>query len=171
MALGSTKKIDDIANDKLTGASSGDADQILRSFDDRFAAITKRSLELIAHPRFFDATDAFYFHIARSAAEIEKAFGGITVRLWDDPFEWTLPEHLSTAAAIADYIRTADETRRRGMEFIQNDAQLFQLIPAPSELKPIFDVLLDAILRSEFEFGAAVALAVSGRLAPSSSEI
>ncbi len=161
MASGSTKKTDDIANDRLAKPSSGD--QILKSFDDRFAAITKRSLALLEHPRVSNAADAFYFHIARSAAEIEKAFGGITVRLWDDPFEWTLPEHLSTAAAIADYIRTVDGTRRRGMEFIHNDAQLVQLIQAPTGLKLIFDVLFEAILRSEFELGAAFALASDKR--------
>ena len=33
-------------------------------------------------------------NILRSAGAVEQAFGGITVRLWDDPFEWTLPEEL-----------------------------------------------------------------------------
>ena len=35
-------------------------------------------------------------YILRSAAAVEQTFGGITTRLWDDPFEWTLPEALST---------------------------------------------------------------------------
>ena len=29
-----------------------------------------------------------------SAGTIEQTFGGITANLWDDPFEWTLPETL-----------------------------------------------------------------------------
>src|SRR3712207_7579473 len=33
-------------------------------------------------------------HVLRSAAAVEQTFGGITVNLWDDPFEWTLPESL-----------------------------------------------------------------------------
>jgi hypothetical protein len=34
--------------------------------------------------------------VLRSAAAVEQTFGGITANLWDDPFEWTLPENLST---------------------------------------------------------------------------
>src|SRR3954469_4912424 len=42
--------------------------------------------------------------VIRSAAMIEQAFLGITRRLWDDPFEWTLPENLSNKPAIVGYI-------------------------------------------------------------------
>ena len=35
-------------------------------------------------------------HLLRSAAVVEQTFGGITTNLWDDPFEWTLPETLPT---------------------------------------------------------------------------
>jgi hypothetical protein len=30
--------------------------------------------------------------ILRSARIVEQVSGGITANLWDDPFEWTLPE-------------------------------------------------------------------------------
>jgi hypothetical protein len=163
MALGSTKKTDDTANADLTASTPEGGNRILESFDNRFASITMRSLALLGQARAFDPSNAFYYHIARSAAEIEKAFGGITARLWDDPFEWTLPEYLSTSAALADYIQTVDETRSRGLAYIKDDGQLFRLIQAPIELKPIFDVLLEAILRSEFELGAASALAGNPR--------
>ena len=33
-------------------------------------------------------------NILRSAAILEQTFGGLTTNLWDDPFEWTLPETL-----------------------------------------------------------------------------
>jgi hypothetical protein len=171
MALGSTKKTDATANDDLTATTSESGTRILESFDKRFASITKRSLALLGRPTAFDPSNSFYYHIARSAAEIEKVFGGITSRLWDDPFEWTLPEYLNTSAAIADYIQTADETRNRGMAFIKDDGQLFHLIQAPTELKPIFDVLLEAALRSEFELGAASALAGNPRHSPRADEM
>src|SRR5262249_51850786 len=41
--------------------------------------------------------------ILRSAANIEQVFLGITRRLWDDPFEWTLPEKLSSKPAVFEY--------------------------------------------------------------------
>ena len=39
-------------------------------------------------------------YILRSAGKIEQTFGGNTTKLWDDPFEWTLPEQLSTNQLI-----------------------------------------------------------------------
>ena len=41
--------------------------------------------------------------LVRSAAVVEQMINGITVRLWDDPFEWTLPEHLSNTADLVAY--------------------------------------------------------------------
>jgi hypothetical protein len=43
--------------------------------------------------------------ILRSAAVIEQTFGGLTANLWDDPFEWTLPETLATPESIVAYLR------------------------------------------------------------------
>src|ERR1043165_4779420 len=51
--------------------------------------------------------------ILRSAAAVEQTFGGITTRLWDDPFEWTLPEQLSTNDLILKYLSEVEETRKR----------------------------------------------------------
>src|SRR5712692_2260470 len=51
--------------------------------------------------------------ILRSAAAVEQAFGGITANLWDDPFEWTLPETLATRELIIEYLGEVEETRRR----------------------------------------------------------
>src|SRR5258706_15902596 len=41
--------------------------------------------------------------ILRSAAVVEQTFGGLATNLWDDPFEWTLPENLSTPEKVSDY--------------------------------------------------------------------
>ena len=38
---------------------------------------------------------SFGEEILRSAAAVEQTFGGLTANLWDDPFEWTLPEKLN----------------------------------------------------------------------------
>ncbi|MCV4777710.1 hypothetical protein OFM21_33535, partial [Escherichia coli] len=42
-------------------------------------------------------------YLLRAAAAVEQTAGGITRRLWDDPFEWTLPEKLSTKELVAEY--------------------------------------------------------------------
>ena len=58
-------------------------------------------------------------NILRSAGAIEQTFGGITVRLWDDPFEWTLPEELKTGAKIIAYLEETEATRKRGFALFQ----------------------------------------------------
>ena len=60
--------------------------------------------------------------ILRSAAAIEQTFGGLTSNLWDDPFEWTLPETLSTPAAIVEYLSEVDALRQRAFMSINGDA-------------------------------------------------
>src|SRR2546423_1908281 len=59
-------------------------------------------------------------HLLRSAAAVEQAFGGITATLWDDPFEWTLPESLSTPTRVAEYLNEVETTRQRGFAFIRS---------------------------------------------------
>ncbi len=94
-------------------------------------------------------------YILRSAATVEQCFGGITTRLWDDPFEWTLPEKLSTNAKMIEYINEVEETRLRGFAFFENDNDLQKNIPAPERLRPIFDVLIETIARAEHFQGRA----------------
>lgn len=52
-------------------------------------------------------------YIIRSASVVEQAFGGITTRLWDDPYEWTLPEKLATSELIGQYLDDVDASRKR----------------------------------------------------------
>ena len=49
--------------------------------------------------------------LLRSAAAVEQTFGGITTRLWDDPFEWTLPEKLSSTDLLIGYLNEVEQTR------------------------------------------------------------
>jgi hypothetical protein len=91
--------------------------------------------------------------VLRSAAMVEQAFLGITRRLWDDPFEWTLPEKLSTTSAITEYLDEVATTRSQGLKFLKSDTDLAQQLPAPEKLKPILEVLVDAIGRSENYLG------------------
>src|SRR2546421_12521662 len=69
-------------------------------------------------------------HIVRSARIVEQTFGGITANLWDVPFEWTLPETLTTPESILDYLREVEATRRRGFELIKTDEDLTKEIVA-----------------------------------------
>src|SRR4030095_6474563 len=69
--------------------------------------------------------------ILRSAAIVEQTFGGLTTNLWDDPFEWTLPESLPTPDKVAGYLDEVEDTRKRGFELFQSDADLLKEIMAP----------------------------------------
>lgn len=96
--------------------------------------------------------------IVRSAAVVERTFGGITTRLWDDPFEWTLPEKLSTIDLIGIYLDVVEDTRKRGFEFFTSDDDLKRQIPAPKVLRPLASILLDAIASAERFQGKAAAI-------------
>lgn len=97
-------------------------------------------------------------YILRSAGTVEKTFNGITATLWDDPFEWTLPEALSTGSLILEYLAEVEETRRRGFAFFQSDGDLSRELPAPEKLKTIFELLLETSGTAENLQGRAFAV-------------
>jgi len=97
--------------------------------------------------------------VLRSGAMVEQAFLGLTRRLWDDPFEWTLPEKLSTKEAIIEYLDEVTEARRGGLAFITSDADLSRQLPAPEKLRSILHVLIEAVGRAENYLGRAEAIA------------
>ena len=97
--------------------------------------------------------------VLRSAAMVEQVFLGITRRLWDDPFEWTLPEKISTKKAIMGYLGEVVEARNNGLAFITSDGDLSRRLPAPEMLKPILQVLVEAVARAENYLGQAEAVA------------
>ncbi|HEV2833970.1 MAG TPA: hypothetical protein VGW58_01560 [Pyrinomonadaceae bacterium] len=97
-------------------------------------------------------------NLLRSAAVLEQAFGGLTVNLWDDPFEWTLPETLSTPEQVAEYLAEVDATRQRALHVIGSDKELTKYISGPSgEPQQLFTVLLAALLKASDYYGRAVA--------------
>ena len=145
-------------------------DAILSGFNRRFILIDLRSRELLLRlpndilykrPRKTRlAMEPFSCgeYILRSAAMVEKTFGGITTRLWDDPFEWTLPEKLTTKESISNYLDEVETTRQKGFGFFTSDNDLEKEIPSPERIRPIFDILLETIGLAEHFQGRAFAI-------------
>jgi len=143
---------------------------ILSAFDRAFLSLDDRSRKLLSNisrdqlfqrPREIPHSMAMFScgeYILRSAAMVEKTFGGITTRLWDDPFEWTLPEKLADPEAIFRYLDEVEETRLKGFSFFTSDADLQREMPAPEKLTPIIDIFLDTLARAEHFQGRAFAV-------------
>lgn len=143
---------------------------LIETFEKQFLKLHARSFEFIKlvptdklywQPREKDAlfpVNSCGEYILRSAAAIEQTFGGITTRLWDDPFEWTLPEQLSSNELILEYLMEVEETRQKGFAFFNSDDDLRREIPAPEKLKSIFGILLETIARAEHFQGRAFAV-------------
>ena len=139
-------------------------------FDRKFADLHSRSLRLLSltgdeilyrRPRELPQTFAMFTvgeYLLRSAASVEQTFGGITTRLWDDPFEWTLPEKLISTALVAEYLGEVDLARRNGIAFLDSDEELSKRMPAPTEIKTIFEILTETLIRSEHYQGRAAAV-------------
>jgi hypothetical protein len=95
--------------------------------------------------------------ILRSAAVVEQTFGGLTVNLWDDPFEWTLPETLSTPELIVEYLSEVDSVRQRFFSSIDSDDALSKYISVPSgEPTTLIELLLETLVRASEYRGRAV---------------
>jgi hypothetical protein len=154
---------------------------IIDSLDRAFTAVYTRSLELTEildddllyrRPRELDRTFTPFTcgeYLLRSAASVEQAILGLTRTLWDDPFEWTLPEELSSVAAVCDYLTEVETERKAGFEFFSDDADLARTVRSPRELKAIHAVLLEALSRAEHFQGRAFAVfqALSDKKLPS----
>jgi len=97
-------------------------------------------------------------NILKSAGVIEQTFGGITANLWDDPFEWTLPETLSTDARVVEYLAEVNSLKNRAFVSFTDDGMLLKLISIPSG-KPcsLLELLLTTMLRASDYHGRATA--------------
>jgi hypothetical protein len=143
---------------------------MIEAFDLQFRKIDRLSRELLTktsdsdlfkRPRELPQTFAMFSigeYILRSAGSIEQTFGGITTRLWDDPFEWTLPEKLNSVERVSEYLDEVEQTRLKGFGFFASDADLAKSMPAPEKIKPIFEILLDTLGRAEHYQGRSFAV-------------
>lgn len=153
---------------------------ILQTLDAQFLEIDRRSAALLLRtpddllyrqPRERPEEYALLTigeNILRSAAAVEQVAGGITTRLWDDPFEWTLPEKLSTVAAVKGYLEEVETARKRAFDAIGSDEHLTRRIPSPEHLRPLFQILIDAAVRASHFQGRAYSLSqtLSGKKPP-----
>ena len=86
--------------------------------------------------------------VLQSARLVEQTFGGITANLWDDPFEWTLPETLTTWHKLLGYLDEVEDARRRGFELFQTDQDLLKTIMTPAGPTQVMSLLLDTLVRA-----------------------
>jgi hypothetical protein len=141
--------------------------RLIDSFDRRFAGLSARQHGLILaideellyarteeqkYPMLPASVGEF---ILRSVAAVEQMIGGITTRLWDDPFEWTLPEQLPTRKDVLNYIGEVEQSRLRGFSFFRDDEDLNKILPAPVEFRTLGTILNDTLTVSERLFEQA----------------
>lgn len=144
--------------------------RIVRCLDTEFARLHARSLAVVRavpperlywQPREAGGHVPVYScgeYLLRSAAAVEQTFGGITANLWDDPFEWTLPETLSTPQLVGEYLSEVEATRCRGFVLIKSDDDLAKEIAAPSgELKLLAALIFETLARAAEQQGRAFA--------------
>jgi hypothetical protein len=134
---------------------------VVNALDGAFANLIDSLKELVRsvdpevlyrHPPAFSIGE----QILRSAAVIEQTFGGLTANLWDDPFEWTLPETLSMPESIVQYLSEVDSTRQRFFSSIASDGALGKFVSVPSgESKTLIELLLDTLVRASDYRGRA----------------
>jgi hypothetical protein len=139
-------------------------------FDSQFHKLHLRSVELVSkippdklfwqptETHFQFPVNSFGANILRSSGKVEQTFNGIATRLWDDPFEWTLPEQLSTNKLILEYLNEVETARLNGFRLFQSDDDLQREFPAPIKLLTIFEILLETLTTAENFQGRAVAV-------------
>ena len=115
--------------------------EIVQHIEKEFASLIK-SLKDLAR------SGSSYQDILRSAAAIEQMCGGLTANLWDDPFEWTLPETLSNADRVVEYLSEVDLARKRAFNSMDN-AALTKYISAPSgDERLLISLLLETLVKA-----------------------
>ena len=89
---------------------------------------------------------------------VEQSFGGLTANLWDDPFEWTLPETLNTPAKVREYLDEVEATRRHAFDSFESDDDLSKEIMTPAGSTQLFPFLLDTLERARHHHQRAVTI-------------
>lgn len=139
--------------------------QSIDRLDAQFADLHTRSLDLVArlsrerlYAKGDGFTDSFGEQILRSAAVVEQSFGGLTANLWDDPFEWTLPETLNAPAKVLEYLDEVEATRRHAFGSFKSDADLSKEIMTPAGSTQLLPFLLDTLERARHHHQRAVTI-------------
>lgn len=136
--------------------------QIVQHLDREFAALIDSLKDLVKsvpmellyrHPPAVSVGE----NILRSAAVVEQTCGGLTSNLWDDPFEWTLPETLSNPDRIVEYLSEVDLARQRAFSSIQDDSALTKFISDPSGERLLISLLLETLVEAADFRGRALA--------------
>ncbi|MBA2526024.1 MAG: hypothetical protein H0V18_09610 [Pyrinomonadaceae bacterium] len=154
--------------DKLVGVQARPERIVIEIFDTEFERLHAGSCKLIettpveilygvSHANSDSGSVGVF--ILRSAGVVEQTCGGITSNLWDDPFEWTLPETLSTTASVIEYLGDVEGTRKHAFACFAGDGDLLKKIATPSgEMRPLISLLIDTLVRALEYQGRAVAL-------------
>jgi len=138
-------------------------DYLIAALDKQFGRLYRDSVKIVNAISFDElyrsggTTDSCGTHVIRGAAIIEQTFGGITTNLWDDPFEWTQPETLTSTGKVIEYLNEVEATRRRGFQLFTSDDDLKKEIVSPAGEVQLLAVLLDALLRAATHLGRAQA--------------
>jgi hypothetical protein len=137
--------------------------QSIESLDQQFTNLHQSCCDLIrqaATPLLYRNNDGESIgeQVRRSAAVVEQAFGGVTANLWDDPFEWTLPETLNTSEKVIEYLGEVEGTRRQAFTAFQTDDDLSREIMTPSGPIGLLPFLLDTLERARHHQRQAKAL-------------
>jgi len=135
--------------------------QIVQHLEQQFVELIKSLKDLVRSV----PTEVLYRHppavsigenILRSAAVVEQTCGGLTSNLWDDPFEWTLPETLSSPDLVVEYLSEVDAARQRAFDSIQDDSALTKYISDPSGERLLISLLLETIVKASEHKGRAL---------------
>ena len=137
--------------------------QIVQQIDREFSKLIESLKDLVRSV----PADLLYRHppavsvgenILRSAAVLEQTCGGLTSNLWDDPFEWTLPETLSNPDRIVEYLTEVDLARQRAFSSIQDDSALSKYISDPSGERLLIGLVLETLVKAAEFRGRALAV-------------
>lgn len=151
------------------GAQAAGQRQLVESLDRSFARLHSRSCQIVesvpdeALYRVAEGSAASVGEsVIRASAVVEQTFGGITANLWDDPFEWTLPEQLSTSAKVLEHLAEVEATRVRAFASFTDDACLLKQVATPGdETQTLIQLLLDTLVRAANYQGQALAVRMS----------
>ena len=136
--------------------------QIVQHLEQEFSELIKSLKDLVR----LVPTELLYRHppavsvgenILRSAATVEQTCGGLTSNLWDDPFEWTLPETLSNPDRIVEYLSEVDAARQRAFDSIQDDTALTKYISDPNGERLLISLLIETLVKAAEFRGRALA--------------